>query len=888
MSSEQYTTPGAPIGAKMRSIVSRIEDLPVLPTVAVQALTMSLDDDAALDDLSRLMAGDPVLTARMLRLVNNARTGLTTKVATVKQAVTLAGLNQIRCALLSVIMREYLPSSKDALHAAKSLWTHSLMTAVLAQLLAQKTYPELRDTAFVGGLLHDIGKIVIHEVFPESTAKISALQKQRDLNAMEAEQAVLDVNHCLSGKMLAEQWNLPETLRDCIWLHHQLPLVSEVAAPHRELVWIVSLANVQAQDILIQEQGNGAQALKKELCGLLRLDLKDLESLRSGATREYEKKAGFFQLESDPHILFNDVLQRANRKLSLLGIDLDFQRTALARSNKLLELTRSLCQGLGQVQNREALLDQIARTFQGFAPVPLGIFYLIERETRELEGIVWTEGGRRRRLLCFIDRDGEPIWEHDDQTLPRDLRRILSCSRQRAQSNDAMGVTVSPPFQIFSFEEQDQYFAELCISVNQEYQGKDSEQLHAFLHIAHLLRSAVLKVRLMEHLQRNQEDLSQALLRNQHINQQILQTERLAAVGQLAAGAAHEINNPLAIISARAQLLELKEQDEKRKKELAVISQQIERISKILSNLMEFARPVPPKLKDVDIHVVLDRTLELVGSGFAKYGIGVEKQYDPGMVRIKADPSQLEQVFLNLVINARHAMEKSGGVLTVSTHLSEDQTTAVIKIADQGTGISRENMKRIFDPFFSTKEEGKGTGLGLSTSLGIINSHFGKIDIESTLGQGAAFIIDLPVDIVALRPGKMGENAPLPSALSAQNTVLVVDDEEHIRDILKETLESEGMFVVTAGNGQEALDLLAKDSYDLLLLDIKMPFRDGLSVLRDIRKTDSSMPVIVITGMASHEEMEEAKSHGSCKCIRKPFHVKTLLAEVQESLNTLR
>lgn len=872
-------------GTAVRSVVQRIENLPALPGVAVQALTLSMSDDTALDQLSRIMEVDPVLTARMLRLVNNARAGLPRKVDTVKQAVALAGLNQVRCALLGVVMRDYLASeTRETAHTAKQLWVHSLMTAVMAHLLAQKSFPELQDTAFVGGLLHDIGKIVIQDVFPGLMADIVALQEQNHVGSLEAEQDILDVNHCIVGKMLAEQWNLPEPLLDCIWLHHHRPEVPEMASAHRELIWIVALANILAHDVLMASRQNGRTEVQKSLMTLLRLEEPDLEPIRRKATKEYEKKAGFFDLESDPHAIFHDILQKANQKLSRLGVELDMQRADLVRANNLLELTRRLCLGLGRARSREDLFLQVAQAFQGFAPVPLGVFYIIERETRELEGIVWTEGGRRRRLLCFTDRKGEPVWEHDDQTLPRDLRRILSCHKRRAQKTEALGVTTSPPFHVFSFGEEDEYFAELCISLQQEYRDEGNAQLHAFLHVAHLLWSAVQSVRLLERLQRNQDDLSQALWKNQQINEHIFQTERLAAVGQLAAGAAHEINNPLAIISARAQLLELREQDERKKRELSVISQQIDRISKILSNLMDFARPVPPKLRDVDIHEILNRVLELVGNGFAKYGIGVEKKYDPSMIRIKADPNQLEQVFLNLVINARHAMEKNGGVLTISTALTGGGTKAVIKVADQGVGISRENMKRIFDPFFSTKEEGKGTGLGLSTSLGIINSHFGKIGIESALGKGTVFTIELPVDIEALRPDKV-EGEPLPPpTLSSRIKVLVVDDEEHIREILKETLEGEDFIAATASNGQEALEKLAAEVFDLMLLDVKMPFCDGLAVLREVRKTDPALPVIVITGMASHEEMEEAKSYGHCKCIRKPFHIKTLLAEVRESL----
>jgi len=870
----------------MRSIIRRVEDLPVLPSVAIQALTLSLQDDAALDQLSLVVESDPVLTARILKLVNNARTGLPSKVKTVKQAVTLAGLNQVRCALLGVVVKDYLPAvSAQMAQAAKKMWVHSLMTAIIGHLLAQRTFPELRDQAFVGGLLHDIGKVVIMDVFPEIALRIHALKEDEGVSSLEAEDRILDMNHCVAGKVLAQQWGLPDALVDCIWLHHHEPGFMGLSSVNSELVWIVSLANIFAKDVFCETR---PEVLEKGAClevmKALNLKANDVQGLKRAATGEYEKKAAFFDLDGDLSTVYQDILQKANSKLSRLAAELDEKNATLNSTNKFLELVHELGMRLGRARTREDLLDGVVQVFQGFSPVPLGVFYVIEQETRELEGVVWVDGGRRRRLLCFTDRRGEPVWERDDQGLPADLRAILARYKHRVQDSGQIALNTAPPFHMFSFGLPNHYFAELCISLSQEFRVQNSKNAHAFIQVGQILRAAMENVRLLERLNQNQEELSQALLRNQQVNQQLVQTERLAAVGQLAAGAAHEINNPLAIISARAQLLELKEQDEKRKHELAVICTQIDRITKILSNLMDFARPAPPKLKEVDIHAILERVLELMGNGFGAHGISVHKSYDPAMVPIKADPNQLEQVFLNLMINARHAMEKKGGKLTVATRLAQDRSTVTVKVQDQGSGISRENMKRIFDPFFTTKEEGKGTGLGLSTSMGIVNSHFGKIDIHSELGKGTVFSVELPVDIAALRPGKTCDTAAVRPLTSTRPKVLVVDDEEHIRDILKETLENEDMIAKTAKNGQEALDMLAKEDFDLILLDIKMPFRDGLSVLREIRTQKMILPVIVITGMASNEEVEEAMSHGGCKCIRKPFHVKRLLAEVRDSL----
>jgi signal transduction histidine kinase len=397
-----------------------------------------------------------------------------------------------------------------------------------------------------------------------------------------------------------------------------------------------------------------------------------------------------------------------------------------------------------------------------------------------------------------------------------------------------------------------------------------------------LLHQAVLQKKLQE----KSEELGTALWKNKQINLQLMQTERLAAVGQLAAGAAHEINNPLAIIYARAQFLLSKEVDQKKRKELEQITEQIERISSILTNLMGFARPAPPKLEELSLNDILEKALTLVETECRKRHITILRDYGRNLPKMKGDPKQLEQLFLNLLINAQHAMEKEGGTLVVFTKITEDHKNIIVGIRDTGMGIPKENMAQIFDPFFTTKEDGKGTGLGLSTSYGIINNHYGTIKVESETGVGTTMLVEVPVNLEALRhsedSGWMVKQLP---SVGGPAEVLVVEDEKHIREILKEALEAEGLKVDTAENGQEGLERIQKGDYRLVILDIRMPARNGLSLLSEIKHRTKEVSVIVITGMATPEQMEEALVLGAAKCIQKPFQIKSLIKDIFDLLN---
>jgi signal transduction histidine kinase len=237
--------------------------------------------------------------------------------------------------------------------------------------------------------------------------------------------------------------------------------------------------------------------------------------------------------------------------------------------------------------------------------------------------------------------------------------------------------------------------------------------------------------------------------------QEVQQAEKLAVVGQLAAGIAHQIGTPLNVISGSAEYLMMEWGDEKpRPQELEIIIAQTDRITKLIQELLNFARPARMELRSLDLTELLQSVLTLTEHQIAKERIEVKTEFGTGLPLIVGDANQLEQAFLNIVINAWHAMP-DGGSLTLATravpgtdrHRRIGRPTAVgveVVIADTGMGIPPEHMPRIFDPFFSTKGVGKGTGLGLAISRRIVEDHHGSIDVESAVGRGTAFTIWLP------------------------------------------------------------------------------------------------------------------------------------------------
>jgi two-component system NtrC family sensor kinase len=233
----------------------------------------------------------------------------------------------------------------------------------------------------------------------------------------------------------------------------------------------------------------------------------------------------------------------------------------------------------------------------------------------------------------------------------------------------------------------------------------------------------------------------------EYTDQQIMKSERLATIGQLAAGVAHEINNPLGTISIYAQMVldELDKDSDSCRESMAVVMKQTNRAGRIVKDLLEFARQSEPEMRMLNITDVLTKAIAITTHPAELQNIRLLTDLTPELPDIQGDSDKLQQVFVNIIVNALQAMPE-GGILTVRTRLTEDSGFVEIEISDTGCGIPQEHLSKLFDPFFSTKRTGEGTGLGLSVTLGIVEKHNGTIDVKSKVGEGSTFIIRLPAE----------------------------------------------------------------------------------------------------------------------------------------------
>jgi signal transduction histidine kinase/FixJ family two-component response regulator len=382
----------------------------------------------------------------------------------------------------------------------------------------------------------------------------------------------------------------------------------------------------------------------------------------------------------------------------------------------------------------------------------------------------------------------------------------------------------------------------------------------------------------------------------------LLQTERLAALGQMVTGIAHELSNPLTSILGYAQRLFLRSHAEGQSDEVQQIFQEAERASAIVRQLLMNARESLPERRKVSLNQLVSRTVDLQKITLAGEKVAVELDLDETLPFIIGDAGQLQQVVLNLVGNARQAIEQRGrgGTIRLSTKGVDSGQRAQLEVSDDGPGVPQAIASRIFDPFFTTKPAGIGTGLGLAIVLGVVREHGGHVRVASPPGGGATFSVQFPAApmaqaqtgaVPATGPGRKlapGWQQRVRAALSSGNDarVLVVEDEPTVARLISDVLEDEGFQVDTLVDGHEALERVAKESYDLVVCDMRMPGLDGQHFYETLASAGNPLckRFLFVTGDVLSSPTHEFLNRHNLPHVAKPFRVEELTERVRRVL----
>ena len=380
------------------------------------------------------------------------------------------------------------------------------------------------------------------------------------------------------------------------------------------------------------------------------------------------------------------------------------------------------------------------------------------------------------------------------------------------------------------------------------------------------------------------------------LKEELLESRKLEAIGQLAGGVAHDFNNILGAISGYAELIRQRfgADNPKLMKYSTTILDAARRAAELTAQLLTFARKGVHRMERCDVHELVSRTIQLLHRSLDSK-IKIRKDLRAVDPEIKGDPTQLQTAFLNIAMNACEAMPDGGSLVFSTDTVVFDETYkqqfpsivcgtyVLVEIMDTGIGMNEHVKTRLFEPFFTTKDAGKGSGLHLSSVHGTVKAHNGYCAVSSEPGHGSAFKIYLPVDFAPSKQ-KAGKN---PEAAVRQGArILVVDDEELMRSIYKEMLGNFGYSVEVCGSGGEAIDAYAKKggAIDLVIIDMIMGEINGLECFRELKKTNPRLRAILASGYNLDDKQGEIVSEGFAGVIRKPFEIQTLLKAVSDAL----
>ena len=727
---EEHTDNGGKIsGPRLELLVREMGPLPTFACVIVRAADALRRDPRA--GVREAVGADVSLTANLLRLAAGRRYGP----ASTAQEVLERAPAEVVCS--AVLRTPVFDVDADGCGAGsgldlKGLWRHSLAVGHLARAVAEKTLLADPGTAFTCGLLHDVGKLVLSQRVPKSYARVLEAVAVHQGDFSEYERYILGVDHSTVGRRLAEHWHLPRAVQDTIWLCHHPSESVPSSVEHGPLIAVLSLA-----DALAYEQGYTDGPV-----GAL---LRTSQQLAAGLRVPDKVVAECVDLARE----------QVSRDLGALGLDLPCapevcREAAGVCAAELGRLNERLQQNLQQSSAKAAAFDHFRR-FQEqtssemtLGGVLAGIVDTMARAAAAEQPVVAYALSPADGEALVVRRDAAGGHQWQSRPAPEALLagggQDVAAVEELADTLDVGPCTHRPLMAggqwvggvFLPVEGPGGHFA---VEVTEALAGPLAETLL-------LARSRSQAIRLSEELAGTGQAMAAA-------QEALAEARTLAAVGEMAAGAAHELNNPLAVVSGRAQLMRDRAATEAERQTWDLIVEQSQRISDVITELMDFARPAEPQRAPVSVRDLLDGAVEKASSsGSIQAGaVRVDIDIGEGVADVMADREQIEEVLAELISNAAVAMKADTshpGRIHLSAGPDDASQAVLIAVEDEGSGMDEATVQRVFTPFFSLQEAGRRRGLGLPRAKRYVENGGGRMWIRSGKGVGTTVYVQLP------------------------------------------------------------------------------------------------------------------------------------------------
>ncbi len=734
------------IAQQVELTIGRLDLLSTLPCVAAQFFPRLQQGHFSFSALVDIIESDPALTTKILSLTEQQGLRLPDERFSLRSGLDRLAAGLVRDALFSVKV-VYAPERIDN---RKQLMLHSLAVACCAKDIAEITLPQMDShLAYCAGLLHDIGKFALEEAMPKSFTRIIEEARLQRASACIIERKYLGTDHTIFGRRLAQKWRLPDAIGLAIWLHHSNTVTIYQNMSEARMTAIVQLADSVARQSDIGQSGSfDSPAEIEPIANVLGIDIEQLKPIRRGLAKQVEQRAKVLGLD------ISDAISRYADAAGATAAKLAHDNTGLSDENRRLQMVSShldfVTEFLLSVNSAAGAIDiaeSFATRWQRFYQTGMVCLYLAPiADSQTLEAVV-IENLSQSKTVVLKAPAATPA-------VPKAIA-------------NSFGILDAQDYVGWIFEQLDVEFDLSRTKLVPLLSGKqaigavifelhwpgDAELFEEDFRTATSIAGAVLDMALAwQRQERFAEWFAKLILipaergpsKPGEIQPKISTDRLLGALAEMAAGAAHELNNPLSVISGRAQLLAKAETDKEKKRIINQIERSASQISQIIEDMMSFAEPPKPKPTQTDVKQILDESVQLTSQKTKIEHINAQIEIANDMKSVFVDSAQVVSAVANIITNAIESYTDKPGYVKITAELAKFGDFVKLAIKDSGCGMDSRTLQRATQPFFSVKPAGRKRGMGLTHAAQFIQRNGGSMEIASEPGQGTTVTIYLP------------------------------------------------------------------------------------------------------------------------------------------------
>jgi putative nucleotidyltransferase with HDIG domain len=735
--------------------VRKLDSLSILPSVAAQCFSKLLQFQSSPLDVADVIESDPVLAAKFFSLMHEQGVRFTDGKFSFRDALDKLPAHIVRDAVLSIKVYSTFDEDEGRSELRKQLILHSLAVACCAEDIARIISPQVdSELAYSAGLLHNIGAFALDQAMPRSFISIVEQAKLQKACLCAVERKHLGIDHTILGKRLAARWHLPVPVSLAIWLHHSDTNVISQNMPEAGIAQIVQVADsIVCQSGIGQSGSYDVPHSAEQITQSLAIDIEQLEQIHRNLADKVTEKSKILGLDLPrPQASFCDIVHTTAAKLARDNTQLSHENRRLQTTSGLLEFTTDFLLSINSNTAPIDIAENFAVRWQRFYQTGMVCLYLtLPAGSQLLEAVVVESSSQCKTVILNAPAETPAIpqavantfavldaQEHTDW-----LFEQLDVDFDLAQTKLVPLLSIDRAVGVIVFELR--YPAE-AENLGEKFEAAASVAgavLDMAFATAYQQRFAEQFARLVTSPEAVQPQIAPEAAPEQ-AQPKITAEHPLDALAEMAGGAAHELNNPLSVISGRAQLLAESEDDPEKKKMLEQIQQNTAELSAIIDDLMSFAEPPQPRSARTDVKQLLDEAIQLTALKQKAEQLDIQIDVADGVENVFVDSAQIVSALANIFSNSLESYEDGVGPVKVTAAAEESGDFVKLQISDSGCGMDAETLQKATRPFFSAKPAGRKRGMGLAHAQRIIKLNNGSLNITSQPGTGTTVTILLP------------------------------------------------------------------------------------------------------------------------------------------------